>query len=432
MHDEDSDVLQPMIIEDNNSGNHHRSWQRRPTISIRRWRSKARSTVLGWAIGTFALFTSLTFVAILLDAEVRFDSPVRKYLHDPEHEDVYKAALDGRGARQGENIWADAMMDAMWALGYSMLTTKDTPETYAMFRRHHRNVHRILWLDAVGHGKTCRLWNSSCVYAGGPLDDATVPLANSTHVNIPIWKVFNMHWWNGPLGPLGRPFTASNVPAVKSPPFHSRQAYVFAKSLSYFERPDYILADPSGNTTAQLTDDFYEALGRELNMTWVGSFKKDAKSGLSSPPPGITQLEKMDRATFQHTIAESRVVLGIGRPVLSPTPYEALCLGVPCINVVQGWDRADPENRAKWYTSQHDAIMRLDLGEPYVYHVRVGDREALKRAVRLALGTPIPRYGVERGLEMSAVVDRVKAFLEMDLRPLATRQLQITNFTFQD
>ncbi|KAG8989868.1 hypothetical protein FRB90_002034, partial [Tulasnella sp. 427] len=53
-------------------------------------------TVLGWAIGTFALLTSLTFFAVLLDAEVRFDSPVRKYLHDPEHEDVYEAALDGR------------------------------------------------------------------------------------------------------------------------------------------------------------------------------------------------------------------------------------------------------------------------------------------------------------------------------------------------
>ncbi|KAG8983309.1 hypothetical protein FRB90_006133, partial [Tulasnella sp. 427] len=206
--------------------------------------------------------------------------------------------------------------------------------------------------------------------------------------------------------------TCIKVPTV---PFSERPrpAYVFAKSLSYFERPDYILADPVGNTTSQLTDDFYEILGRELNMTWVGSFKKDAESGLSSPTPGITQLDEMDRNSFQRTVAESRVVLGIGRPALSPTPYGALCLGVPFINVVQGWDRADPENRAKWYTSQHDAIMRLDLGEPYVYHVRVGDREALRRAVRLALGTPIPRY-IPLRMKMSAVVDRVKAFLEMD------------------
>ncbi|KAG8999542.1 hypothetical protein FRB90_012049 [Tulasnella sp. 427] len=143
------------------------------------------------------------------------------------------------------------------------------------------------------------------------------------------------------------------------------------------------------------------------------------------------QLEKMDRVAFQHTIAGSKVVLGIGRPALSPTPYEALCLGVPFINVVQGWDRADPENRAKWYTSQHDAIMGLDLGEPYVYHVRVGDREALKRAVRLALETPIPRYIPPR-MKMSSVVDRVKAILDMDPRSLAKRQVQITNFTLHD
>ncbi|KAG8991250.1 hypothetical protein FRB90_001420 [Tulasnella sp. 427] len=446
MHDEASDVLQPMIVEDDDAANHHRSWQRRPSISVRRGRNKTRSTVLGWAVGTFALLTSLTFVRLLLDAEVRFDSPVRKYLHDPEHEDIYQAALDERwkqgfttrtfnefsrigwkgvsveeGSRQGENIWTDAMMDAMSALGYSMLVPKDTPETYAMFRQHHRNFHRILWSDAVGHGKTC-LWNSSCVYAGDPLDEASVPLPNSTHVNIRYGtlsseKVFNMHWWNGPLGPLGRPFTTAPEPyhhKVPTVPFSERprQAYVFAKSLSYFERPDYILADPSGNTTSQLTDDFYEILGRELDMT--------TPSRGSPLPSGNHATRKDGPSCIQHTIAGSKVVLGIGRPALSPTPYEALCLGVPFINVVQRWDRANPENRAKWYTIQHDAIMRLGLGEPYVYHVRFENREALK-------GRYIPAR-----TKMSSVVDRVKAILDMDPRSLAKMQLQITNFTFHD
>lgn len=295
-----------------------------------------------------------------------------------------------------------------------------------------------------------------------------------------------MHFWNGPLGPLGRPFTVSPEPyhlwntyseeegqnyyigysvertCMKTPYIPAserpRQAYILAKSLSYFQRPDYLLSDPSGNNATHLTDDFYAQLGEEIGMTWVGSFKLDAKPAGALPPPGVVQLDKLDRPAFQRKLAESGLVLGIGRPALSPTPYEALCLGVPFVNTIQGWDQNDPENRTKWY-GQHDALLHMDMGEPYVYHVKMRDREGLKRAVKLALTTPIlrcvhtsfntgyvsnenthrapeinptflSRYIPPR-MKMSAVVERVRDFLGTDWRPTAKIQMAITNYTFR-
>lgn len=99
----------------------------------------------------------------------------------------------------------------------------------------------------------------------------------------------------------------------------------------------------------------------------------------------------MERLAFQEVVASSRVLLGIGLPGLSPTPYEALCLGVPFINPVEQWDKRDPEDRSKW-KAQHDGLLYAGVDEPYVYHVKVGDREGFERAIVKAMETPITRY----------------------------------------
>lgn len=123
-------------------------------------------------------------------------------------------------------------------------------------------------------------------------------------------------------------------------------------------------------------------------MTFVGTFAKHRD--YDSPPPGIVQLPRMDRATFQNQVARSRVVLGVGTPLLSPTPWEALCLGVPFINPVKGWSASKPEDRTRWW-AQQDGVWWSGLDEPYVYHVKVGDRAGFERAIRKAMDTPIER-----------------------------------------
>lgn len=91
----------------------------------------------------------------------------------------------------------------------------------------------------------------------------------------------------------------------------------------------------------------------------------------------------------------------------SPTPYEALCLGVPFINPILDvspplvgyllllthnfltqWDRAQPGNRMKW-TAQH-GMLKL-MNPPYVYNVFKDDLDGFMEAIEAAVTTPIDR-----------------------------------------
>ena len=93
----------------------------------------------------------------------------------------------------------------------------------------------------------------------------------------------------------------------------------------------------------------------------------------------------------------------------SPTPYDALCLGVPFINPIVEvshlvqvplpiswclilylkWDHDNPGDRSKWYT-QHEPLSKL--GSPYVYNVFKNDTEGFVRAIEAALENPIERF----------------------------------------
>lgn len=225
----------------------------------------------------------------------------------------------------------------------------------------------------------------------------------------PFRKIFSINWWNSVDHPLGGPFTLSpedytywpgtaggvdnyflgysiEKTCLRTPfaPFDSRprQAFVYAKFLHYFTGSEYILRDDPSPT------DFFSTLAEAANMTFLARFEHDIDT--ISPPPGITELERLDRPAFQSVIARSRVVMGVGSPWLSPTPWEALCLGVPFVNPVKEWDKAEPDNREKWVT-QHDGVLHYGYDEPYAYHVKLGDRAGLETAVIKAMERPIER-----------------------------------------
>lgn len=229
-------------------------------------------------------------------------------------------------------------------------------------------------------------------------------------------KVFNMLWWNHAGHPLGGSFTLSpedystwntysagrdnfylgyslEGSCLKTPhvPWDERprQAYILAKILSLFTTQDYILPAGSGESADQANTNFYKNLSETGNLTFLAKFTVDRED--LDVPPGIVELaEWLDRAAFQDVIAHSRVLMGIGHPLLSPSPWEALCLGVPFINPVKQWDPEYPDDRTRWMT-QHDGLLASGLDEPYVYHVKLGDRAGLERAILKAMETPIDR-----------------------------------------
>ena len=93
----------------------------------------------------------------------------------------------------------------------------------------------------------------------------------------------------------------------------------------------------------------------------------------------------MGQAEFMEKLGQSRVVIGMGKPLMwvlrilelqvddvrfasSPTPWNALCLGVPFINVVFSWDPQNPDDSTRWRSQHATAAL---LPKPYVYNVRV-------------------------------------------------------------
>ncbi|KIO19856.1 glycosyltransferase family 18 protein, partial [Tulasnella calospora MUT 4182] len=209
------------------------------------------------------------------------------------------------------------------------------------------------------------------------------------------------------------------------------QAYVFGKYLGYFMLKDYILWDEKGGMEGSMYDDFYLDFSQKENVTFLaGQFNLHGQPGnYTEPPRGIIQHERLPRTEFQKIIANSRVMFGLGNPLLSPTPYEALCLGIPFINPVRRWDKTDLNNKMAW-TGQHDALIYEGLDEPYVYHVELGDREGFRAALRKAMSTPIERY-IPPHMTSSAFLGRMKTLLETDWRPVAKTQMQVVGYKYQ-
>lgn len=150
------------------------------------------------------------------------------------------------------------------------------------------------------------------------------------------------------------------IDAKEVVPFKERphRVWILAKDLSYFYDLNDLLSWPL---------DFFERADKELKQRWpdfefVGSFNdrrfiiqehlKDKDAPKLKPrdqPKGIVALggavggeegTLLSAAEFRRELANSRVMLGVGRPTVSPSPYESMMLGVPFINPVSGVEHA--------------------------------------------------------------------------------------------
>ncbi|KAJ7656381.1 hypothetical protein DFH06DRAFT_1298244 [Mycena polygramma] len=180
------------------------------------------------------------------------------------------------------------------------------------------------------------------------------------------------------------------------------QAYILAKFLNYF-LPD----------RRAWTPDFFDAAANATGLSFVMA-STDPPEGLTTLPelsPSIKNIGGgllMNQNAFYDELSRSVALVGVGDPVVSPTPYEALCLGIPFINPI--WDGKDPNDRTKWFT-QHDGLKHLSA--PYVYNVFVGDRDGFVNAIRDAAANPIQSYVLER-MKMSSVEYRLGNIIEHD------------------
>ncbi|KAJ8523351.1 hypothetical protein ONZ45_g166 [Pleurotus djamor] len=311
---------------------------------------------------------------------------------------------------------AMSVLISLRELGYTALYAPDTRELERTYRQFPHLVKAIL----VEGSDVLKCFD----------DDKCIK--NTKHpLGIPVWKMFTFHFWTGPRHPLGNAWTLSpeNYPLIDpvnsagnyylgysierscmATPFvhvESRpmQAYVLAKQISYLYNSDFawkgMSLKPSGS------------------LQIVSGMRNDT-NGPSSIPEGWTNLGRLNKTQFYEQLGRSRVLIGIGRPFMSPSPYDALCMGVPFINPIFTWDEGNPDDRSEWRT-QHDGLKYEN--PPHVYHVRKGDRDGFWDAVNTAILNPIPQYIVPN-MTMEALKHRLEILIEGDWRSKAEALLE--------
>lgn len=241
---------------------------------------------------------------------------------------------------------------------------------------------------------------------------------------IPLWKMFGLHFWeNTDEHPLGAQWTLSPEPYATFPstrqaehnmylgysveaycgdvvPVEERdhRAYILAKEKGYFEPPQFAFSDH-----------VFADLKRDLGVDFVAGI---GKKGSALPDAGVTNLGFMSVPDFRTALGRSKVLVGVGRPRLSPTPYDALCMGVPFINAILDWNRKKPDDQTAWY-SQHEGL--INVGEPYVYNVKQGNETEFKAAIAKAFASPIDRF-IPRRMSKPAMRARHRLLVEADWR----------------
>ncbi|KAJ7754375.1 hypothetical protein DFH07DRAFT_502101 [Mycena maculata] len=317
------------------------------------------------------------------------------------------------GANGGEAIWANSTLIALRRLGYNYLYSNSMARASQLYHIFGALI-PVVFVD-VPDAYSC-FQDENCI------------LSRLRPHGIPAWKILSFHFWDSPDNPLGRRWTLSPEdyrgsegntylgysvePQCSRQPFvpHSHrkeQAYVLAKEARYFA-PDVDRAhDP----------DSFEAAAAAIDIRFLAGVRERVLPEYF--PRNITNVGFMSAPQFYATLAESRVLVGVGVPFTSPTPWEALCLGVPFINPIHHWSADAPLDKTHW-VSQHAALKHLD--PPYVYNVFKGDKAGFVRAVVDAIAHPIQSF-VAEDMRMRAVEVRLAAVFETDWRSEAARLL---------
>ncbi|KAL0952653.1 hypothetical protein HGRIS_006896 [Hohenbuehelia grisea] len=320
------------------------------------------------------------------------------------------------GKTSGEDIWALSIFKSLQEMGY---TTIIAPRNYEMARTYRQYPDLVKIIIAEGSAAEACFKDSACI-------------KRPEHpLGVPAWKIFAMHFWTGSAHPLGSKWTLSPENFGVIAPHNSKdnfylgysiertcreipitpslerpaQGYVFAKQISYFYGKNYAWPNISWEPPFDLK--LYAGMRNDTNYP-------------SEVPKGITNLGLLPKHEFYEKVGQSRVFIGVGSPQLSPSPYDALCMGVPFINPVRGWDKEDPENRHKW-EAQHEGLRYED--PPYVYNVKTGDEKGLWEAIRQAVENPIDRY-IPPAMTMEALKSRVGRLVEGDWRSKAVELLE--------
>ncbi|KAG7529383.1 hypothetical protein FFLO_05698 [Filobasidium floriforme] len=331
------------------------------------------------------------------------------------------------GWKGGEGVWGQSIYNSLTNLGYTCIVAISVDEVY----RYYRQMPDLVKIIITEHV---------------PLMDQDPKYMESVEHpdGIPIWKLFWMTFFpNRGQGVLKGKWT---INAVKHPydsdsynylgysiedhcnsvPFvpladRPEQAWLFAKQATYFYKSAFAWERT-----------WFNNLTRDVpGLSVKGAFSVDEhyqwnpdKDGhFDNVPGGLVGVENVGRIgpeQFNDELSHSRVLLGVGDPWYSPSPFYSLCFGVPFINVVRKWNEAKPDERWNWDVQQPELVT---WDPPYVYHVKSKDYDGLVSALKQAMTVPIPRTILPHMTQAEHEL-RMQALMETDWYDEAVQELE--------
>ncbi|KAF8878771.1 hypothetical protein BD779DRAFT_1613005 [Infundibulicybe gibba] len=325
--------------------------------------------------------------------------------------------------RGGEGICLREMgYTTLFSISFASCANHNTPPDEALHQ--YRMMPELVKVVIRNKAGECHS-NSDCVK--GPSNPSGIPAwkifdfeffpSHGTHYHSSLMKgkwilsanPDDLHEGDSPIQCIGR---------VRLP-----RTWMLMKELSYVYKSTF-----AWNRT------YFARASHELGLNFIGAWRIDQHYGWNSevdgemvdiadPENGIVNLGEIGPQRFEQELGMSRVIVGMGDPWWSPSPYDALCRGFPslirygCIGcmLIIHWAEDQPENRTRWM-SQHPTLSKLD--PPYVYNVYAGDYDGFVKALKAASTTEINSY-IPPYMTDAAVRERVKALMETDWRARA-------------
>ncbi|WWC63724.1 uncharacterized protein I303_106329 [Kwoniella dejecticola CBS 10117] len=298
----------------------------------------------------------------------------------------------------GEGIWTASLVETLTKWGYTILHARDDwVYMWYLYNQIPGLVKGIIAWPTGQYGTFEDQMKTGWRANGIPAWQFFVYNYFPGHYTSIVGDAWNMH---SELGFVHERQNFTFIPYVveraTSPPYvptvqRPNQIYILAKFLRYF----YPGSHPAWEDTGifQRAKEILQVEFPGLEFVVGCRDDRDELSQQQTPlelPVGVRNLGYMSRAEFEAQLANSRVMLGIGWPTLSPSPHVALSLGIPFVNPFTLYGNSDPNDPETWATSQHYTLAAL--GEPYVYNVLYNNETGFIDALRKALSTPIEPF----------------------------------------
>ncbi|KAJ9119145.1 hypothetical protein QFC22_003636 [Naganishia vaughanmartiniae] len=330
------------------------------------------------------------------------------------------------GSESGETVWLRTLVETMQEENYTFVNMNH--HQYQNLVKLHNALPDVVF-DTCEHSTfiyardtlalSC-LSDPRCRSDFPPNSTAVTDIPVEQRGTVPSWKLFTVDYWgarpgdhgrskfaygiqpgeNMTFNPLGNEWTVAPYPY----PGHTYIPLTLEKSCLQLDVVPYNQRKEEVTVLGKLYEYFYpHRMGLVPQDVWPPFQNATSLTPIANAralkdndveqttPPGLTNRGPVPSKDYTKQVATSKVLLTIGRPEISPSPYLALCLGVPVVVPYFG-EKAVPEGWDLYHSSEVQHGPAAAILPPYVYSYRMGDKEDMYAAVRAARDNPIERY----------------------------------------